>query len=165
MGCHTWFYKKSNLTFEQAKEIAIKEVETAIGNAKQMLKNDCEEYVELRNMYEWDDAYIQNWIKDLEKDVQLIHENDKEIVYTWVAGSNGFYDKTNETLYENSGYHDIIRVLNYPTIHFYTFEQMLDWIIKHRFDSEYNTSHITNDEINKLRNYWQQYPNSIVHFG
>lgn len=60
--------------------------------------------------------------------------------------------------------HNIIRIYDSPSIQFFSFEEMITWIENHRSAVTSNTAHVNEYEINKLKEYWDKYPNSMVFF-
>lgn len=58
--------------------------------------------------------------------------------------------------------HDIFRVTNYPEVKFFDYDSLEKWL---KGSPEDYKVIISKEEWQKLKDYWQKYPNSMVKFG
>lgn len=161
MGCHTWFYQQKEKSFEQAKEEALKNLQAGMVRWEDMMV----EVDDAAKAYGWNEQtkieqlWYQKWL------IEAAKQNNEVVIYSHQDKSLCYLDPRTNKYYEEGVTHDIIRVGNYPDIKFFSFDEMLKWIEEHREDKKYNTSRITNEEINDLKAYWDANPNSMVMFG
>ena len=161
MGCHTWFYQKVNRTQEAAIELYLQGIEEDINTWR-----DTTSIKEL-NIDGIDDNFISFYLSVLERRKRIVSKGlCKRAVWNHYQSDKLFEYIDGKGLYiDNNITHDIIRVRDYPEIKFFSFEEMLKWIESQRNAEKANTAHITQQEIHTLKEYWNNYPDSMVCFG
>jgi hypothetical protein len=161
MGCHTWFYQRVERTFEEAKELALNEQKEII----QDWENKNSKTDETCIAYGWNELTIQETLWYHKSLLRQIENNDEFTIWQNQPESLSYYNPVTKLFYVEGVTHDIMRVRNYPDIKFFSFEEMNKWIEEHKNHDEYNTSGVTEEEINDLKEYWTKHPDSMVCFG
>lgn len=163
MGCHTWFYQETKRTFQQAKQVALENIKNDINKWENYDSKTDESFI----AYGWNELTKQETLFELKAILSRIENNEEFTI--WNKQPDGddinYYNPVTKRFYvDNKITHDIIRVGNYPNIKFFSFDEMFNWIEKHRTHADYNTSKITELEISRLKEYWDKYPDSMVCF-
>jgi len=195
MGCHTWFYKKSNLKIEVARERLIKEFKKSIDFNKKIIdfytkvnipfseifKDDYEHdnhytsertyeiaeeifgdatYLEMLESYpEWDINFCSNQIKIKKRQIRMI---EKHLCNCAVYNKmNGVYIKDKKTFYvDTNEFHDLFRKYGYPSDILYSYDATIKYI--ENKDNQCTTYDFT---LERLKDFWEKYPDGQIHFG
>lgn len=148
MGYHTWFHIKSDRSLEEAKKLALKEIE--------LLKVFCG-----KNGY-----LAQPW--NFAEDIELVMSHDMETIIDLQPESiieyhNGsFYIEVGEA---NDDYseHDAFRVngeLRYSENILFGFDETLKFIEDNKGDIE-----LCEDSIPRVKKFFERYPDGMINFG
>jgi len=167
MGCHTWFYKKSNdlTTVVEIKEyISIKcreNIKLLQGNysdysdadIKIMREDDAKQTAEDNINRLNDIKYFSNILKNL-KYLNKRRKIDK--IFNLVADNK--YTMIDNFIYEDAGYHDLFRYGDYEAENLKSSQETFDFI---------KSKHIYIDAVNynKVLDFWNLFPNGIIEFG
>lgn len=164
MGCHTWFYKQVERTVEEAREIALKIQQKTLSRWLDMdYKTDPSCIA-----YGWNELTVAETIFEETARLRQIESGDLYAVWSNQPDGDGvnYYNPMTGKFYVNDpDVHDLIRVGNYPEIRFFSFEEIYRWILDHRKDLHFNTSRITVQEVEAVKNYFETNPNAMVCFG
>lgn len=148
MGCHTWFYQKSNRTRSVQKELTLKTCEeNLLALSELALEFNAEEY----------QYNVKYWTK-------LKRMIEKDIINPFYIDGNdelSFFDKDKGFFIEGNA-HDIFRVRGYPEERFFDFESLKKWIMENK--KKYSIE-INENQWIILEEYWKKYPDSMVEFG
>jgi len=155
MGCHTWFYKKSKRTIEEAREIFIDEAKKNIKlHHEVMLEPD--EYWE-DSGFTKEDSEI--WCKVVERQIQIVEKGlcnvavyNKQPEISFMTESGFFI--------EHEGYHDLFRKGGYPDIKLYSLEETLEYI-----NDEENNCRVFENTVERLEEFWKECPDGAIEFG
>lgn len=155
MGCHTWFSRPiTKKEFDLMKEYAPIEIYQLVGDSKENIKN---------GMY---DEYLYNLLmKSLKENAPCVYGK-----YWWQLG----WGEGNPELGDNSfvceirGYNhlfinvpeygDLFRVKNYPNKIITNRRKLRRWMGKKYFD-------LTNEQLEKISEFFRKYPGGVIIFG
>jgi hypothetical protein len=164
MGCHTWFYKKVERTVEEAREIALECQRNVVKHWGEIDPNTDETCI----AYGWNELTVIETIFEETARLRQIQEGDLYAIWSNQPDGDGvnYYNPVTGNFYVNDpNVHDLIRVGNYPEIRFFSFDEIYQWILNHREHPRFNTSKITVQEIEAVKNYFETNPNAMVCFG
>lgn len=166
MGCHTWFYKKVNRTYEEAKEIWINNQKEIIKRWKEIINNPEDKS---RIVYEWTKEFCENYLEVLNRQLKIVQKelckvavmnhqpNDKNgKLYQYI--SNNLYCTSDELP------HDYFRIGNYPEDLLFSLEQTLNFLESNN-DKIFYSWKSKEETIKYLKEFWNQYPNGLIKFG
>ncbi len=175
MGCHTWFYKKVDRSFEEAKNIWITEQLKWIKRWEDIAANPEDDS---RIAYEWNQEKCENQVNVCKRQLRMVqggycqqaiwnHQPDDEQgeMYYYVDGK--LYCDSNDLP------HDVFRIGGYPDDALFSLKETLDYLDKHN-DKIYYTRSIYDlcDReilkvlaIEKLTKFWTQHPEAMIKFG
>lgn len=155
MGCHTWFYQKTNRTKEEAKKLAIKKCQSEIDAFDLSKYEDLHLFEIISSIPIEERNYRINFWKRvmrmIEKNILNPYKIQPEELTFWDA-EHGFY-------IHGGVAHNIFRVYGYPTEKFFSFESLKNWMVNQP------SLHITDEGWKRLEKYWQEYPESMIKFG
>ena len=170
MGCHTWFYKKINVSYEEAKEIYIKNTTESIDRLEKWLNNPTsEEYLEV--VEDYPEYTLEYMVKEL-----AIYKRKRRIVEKGLckeAVLRSYFDPTFKTTFkyikgkghfQSLDWCDIFRIGNYPEDRLFSLEETLDFI-KRNEDKIYDYNNNKTTWLFKLEQFWKDYPDGMVSFG
>jgi len=168
MGCHTWFYKKSNklTTIPEIKEYIKEHCKNNIKllkcdyseytdeEAKKLIESDNELTDEERTEIKADIKYFENILKNLKnlnKRRKLENIFNLLSVHNLTMIDNFIYEMDNE-------YHDLFRIGDYDQSDLKSSKETFDFIKEHN---------ITIDAINynRLLMFWQNNTDGVISFG
>lgn len=135
MGCHTWFYRPL-----PADEIL---------KHREFVRKELEE---MKIEEEWDLSY-RNY-----------HYNRiNTMVYDWILeydyyGEGVIYYKHNGYYVDVDDFHDEFRIKNYPKKILHNYRQTKRWLLK-------KGKALTEEESNRLKEFWGKYKGGIIRFG
>lgn len=172
MGCHTWFYKKVEVSYEDAKLQLIKSLDKNIKILERWVQNPNDKrFLMIRDDHPY---YTLEYTKN-----QLdIYERKKRIVEKGLckeAVLNKYSDCSFEVFryikgkghYKSLDLCDIFRIGNYPPDTLFSLQETLDFIEKNKDKVYY---YHFNDVQNKdwkqqLEEFWKKYPDGMIDFG
>lgn len=171
MGCHTFFYKKKEVSFDKAKENAIIKIKDNILLLERWINNPLDdEYIELIYIYPeytidklqeellmWNDKlqHIENGTIEEQFDyVMKTHEDECSDVCFW-SKEHGFYI-SNDNLP-----HDIFRLGGYPEDELFSLEETLDFIERNKDKITYHNK----DWKEQLEDFFRKNPDGAIDFG
>lgn len=172
MGCHTWFYKKVDVNYEEVKAEVIYHYEEEISLLDKMI-ND-RESLDKDILDAYPEFTIEYGLKNkpiAERKLSIIRKNlCKEAVcrryrhddkLTDYVTGKGFYITTDDL------YHDLFRIGNYPVDKLFSLEETLDFIEKNKdkIHSFYFNKIQNKDFKQQLEDFWQKYPDGMIDFG
>ena len=155
MGCHTWFYKKSKRTIDEARKIFIDESKKNIKLREEvMLESD--EYWE-GSGFTKEDSEI--WCKIVERQIQMVEKGlcdvavyNKQPEISFIT-ERGFF-------IEHGEYHDLFRKGGYPETKLYSLKETMDYI--NDPENHCTVFDFTNE---RLEEFWKECPDGSIEFG
>jgi len=186
MGCHTWFYRKFDVSIEQVKEDAIYICQQQILRQQKYIDDpylDIEwrhEYVEdYKKRYncdpfEHDKKFFEKCLRFIEKGyfkkldtlsrfydfITLEDEKNGKFIkgiYNYCARNNSVYIKDKGSDLPNT----IFRVGNYPEDQLLSYEETINFINSHVVSFSYEKEMA----LDKLKQFWEKYPDGMICFG
>lgn len=163
MGCHTWFYKRVTIPFEEVKKSVILSLEQRIETGRMIKEREgvfADEDL-LEDTPEWTPEHGQ-WVMDVAKrQIRVINKGYCELAVRKKYIHDG--DLTThyiegEDYYADAGYHDLFRMHGYPLHQLFSLKETLDYIEKHKC----TTYEWTNE---KLKAFWDEHPDGMIRFG
>jgi hypothetical protein len=160
MGCHTWFFKRDDRTLEEIKEIALKRLERRMKRWENMTAEEIENYKFLDEK-ELDVKaiairYIKRYRKRIEKDdLRAIYANIGNLTYR-VKGK--YYVDPKEQ-------HDVFRVRNYPDKRLWSYEEVEKWLNRPQNKKKYQAPTLNDVQKERLKEWFNTYPDSFICFG
>lgn len=152
MGCHTWFSRPlTENEFKLVKEYAPTEIELLVGpNSgiydkhlyELLMKSYNENIACVYNKYWWQLGYGSSNPNLLRGEHNYIHE---------IKGHYGLYVDIEK-------YHDIFRVKNYPTKVIHNRRELRKWMKKKYFE-------LTDYQLEKISEFFREYPDGVITFG
>jgi len=167
MGCHTWFYKKWNVSLDEAKSNLIEIIDKEIETTERFMYSPTEEdkdFLSYHPEYEDDDLMgeleqlnkFKDNIENLSEDEIFEKFSEKCMKVCRYVKDKGLF------LYKSDGSlpHDLFRKYDYPddTLH------SLDETLSYMFDPK-NKCEIFNYYMKNLEDFWNQYPDGMIAFG
>jgi len=172
MGLHTWCLKRTNRTFEEAKSLAIKNIEREIELLSEILfdfKNG-----KIHDLIDPETDDIESRIVDfgysLAYNERILSCIKKGLIKEAIFNSDflleiGHYDKTNKVYYLNTEeFHDVFRTNKrnkdgtYINDLIYSREDCYKWL----FD---NKDFVYDMREKDLNEFWSKYPDGMIQFG
>ena len=178
MGCHTWFYRKVEINYEECREEVLQYFNESIKNTKKFIYNR-----KSSKKVKW---YLENYKYPIDKarrDLAL-YKRKKRIVYKGLCkeATMRFYSR----IYGDKGIgafltyingkgifafdngkmpHDLFRIHNFPEYILCSLEETLKFIQDRKDGITYyhSTKTKTFDEL--IREFWGKYPDGIIKFG
>jgi hypothetical protein len=164
MGCHTWFYKEVKRSAGEAREIALEhQCEVVKRWSKIDPKTD-----KTCIAYGWNELIVAETFWRETALLRQIENGDEYTIWSNQPDGDGinYYNPVTGRFYVNDpDTHDLLRVGNYPEIRFFSYDELYTRILEHRTHKEFNTSKITLQELQSLKDYWDKNPNSMICFG
>jgi len=142
MGCHTWFYKKSNRTIDEAREIFINEATVNIKLHKEVMVEPDEIWCEI----------VERQIQIVRKGLCDVAVYNKQPEISFIS-EKGFF-------VEHGGYHDLFRKSGYPEIKLYSLKETMDYI-----NDKENHCRVFDYTNERLEKFWEECPDGAIEFG
>jgi len=170
MGCHTWFYKKVDVNYEEVKAKVIVHYEEEISLLDKMINESLDK--DLLEVYP--EFTIEYGLKNkpiIERKLSIIRKNlCKEAVcrryrhednLTDYINGKGFYTTKNDMQ------HDLFRIGNYPEDKLFSLTETLDFIEKNKdkIHSYYFNKVQNKDYKQQLEEFWKTYPDGMIRFA
>ncbi len=157
MGCHTWFYKKSSLTLEQAKEKLIKRQQKIIDEYKNMKFIDYAKLlVDFPYMYDSKERLIELYQRRIKR---IQNPNIKEETIYFHLDEGDYIE--GKGYYTDAGFHDLFRIGGYPEVCLFSLDQTLEYI--KIYEKKYNCK--IDVMMDLLQEFWNKYPDGMINFG
>ena len=166
MGCHTWFYTKSKnqYDYETAQKYVIESYEREIALLKRYLTDSL-----TKDEIEYGCFNIQdnkenvfNTLQIYERKLRLVSNGFCKVATMTrfsVTGCKEYFISRTKQFYVETKYHDIFRVSNYPNNVLLSLEETLKFIDAHEI------RYIHNDYLDRLKQFWLEYPEGVIVFG
>jgi len=192
MGCHTYFYKKSNRTQQQANDILINELQKSIIDFTEYLNNPADKDIDFLNSLNWTPDVLDNLINLYKRQIRMIENGFCQKAVWYKQPDNSIYIE-NKGFYEEVGYYDLFRIGYIPDFNLYSHQSTLLFIEcvllgnPHSFQvynkdnqeyteqefsqiCEYINKHkgginIMNNCYTRLDKFWSEYPDGIINFN
>ena len=179
MGCHTWFYRKIDVSYEEAKYSFITLIKRELDLLDRMINNRESIDQDLLEVYtEWTPEYATIQIPIWKRMLRMVeggyckeavcrrYQYDTDGVTRYITGK-GFYH------YYKYLPHDIFRIGNYPKDKLFSLEETLEYLEKNDDIISYLTGpyDIESKEIRKekaierLKKFWNENPDGMIDFG
>jgi hypothetical protein len=176
MGCHTWFYNKVNRPIEEARRLAIEEIEKDRKSWQEIVDNDYSG-VGLEDWRQWEkdgpgEGHIENWIKVLERQKRMVEKGFcNAAVYNRQPGITRVID---DELYQEveGSYHDVFR-RSYTDDVIKSFDEAIEYLEENDDKIRYAKTIFDKtpreeskaEAIERLKKFWEEYPEGIIIFG
>lgn len=163
MGCHTWFFKRTERTEEEIRALAKKAVDKTSSWAEI-------NQMQIENPSEWD-VTERKWVNYMKKRRHMLEFGTwKQIMELATEVLPGVAHVYRGHLYEDAKQHDTFRVYGYPENVLTSMKatkafiakwqrEKPDWIRLDEPTPEWPGSMV------KLQEFWDKYPNGLIHFG
>lgn len=167
MGCHTWFYKKiDSPSDDEVKKNILERCNEEIDFLNRLV-NDRESIDEglLHTYPEWTPEFGESekefWLnlKDSIETNTITQEEIYDYYTSWsedlieYVEGKGFY-------VECGDFHDVFRRYGYPEDQLFSLEESLEYI-----NSPINDCTVNVDTIERLKVFWDKYPDGLIEFG
>lgn len=144
MGCHTWFYKKWDISLEEAKSQLKEIIENSIAHKEQWeVEENLEYFIDLKN--------------------SLDTMSEKEI-FEYFSGYNKnvceYIEDKGLFIYTRGLPHDLFRKYGYPEDTLFSLEETLEYMYTPK-----NKCKIFDWSEELVRKFWEEYPNGMINFG
>lgn len=171
MGCHTWFFTKVDPqpTYEQVREKLLSHYHIEMGFYQRHVSNTLAEdelfLFEDRTIEssEYAISVIQRWISRVEKRLCQV------ATMRHGAGTmNDTFCERDHQFYTEVGLHDVFRIGGYPNDELLSFEDTMEFFEKNDdkiFWGGAPTVIGKEATIEIIREFWNKYPNGMIHFG
>lgn len=159
MACHTWFYRKLNITQQEAKENCLEYLKKSRNLAWKIYKNPTG-YCGI----DWDTTKDEQFkqISVLNRQIKAVSNNFYQCaVWNHQSHENLTYYVKGKGLYiEDTGFHDWFRRGGYPDDELFSLQETLDYI-----NNPKNECTVYDNTIIQLEKFWKQYPDGLIIFG
>lgn len=167
MGCHTWFYKKTETpTDESIKEYLLeycaaelKYLDALVNDRESIDPHMLDAYPEWTP--EWAKERIIEW-SDLQASIQNDSLEKAKLYELYLGWYNDLiaYDEKHGWFEPVDEYHDLFRVGGYPEDHLCSLEETLEYI--NNPENQCRVYDYTNES---LAAFWNKYPDGLIEFG
>lgn len=158
MGCHTWFYKKSELTLDECIHQAKNKMrEGLVWSSVYLL--DISGHVEIDGgNHPFSEKELKDWDKYNTRVLSWLEKGwIRDAAYNLLG--DGMYFRGN--YYVDCGeFHDLFRLGGYPEDILLSLDETLNFIENNKANI-----HLYDYSIEKLKLFWEKYPNGNIHFG
>ena len=169
MGCHTWFYKR--LENPPSKEEMVSKLSTLFNEELNYIKNNPykDEFGDslTNEEYTYKLNFFENCLKVVTDNIEFYDENfdDKKItiesLYCHFSYDDIILYHKGKFYVDSDEYHDLFRKYGYPDDVLESYQETLDYI-----NNPDNNCIIYYDGCyDKLKEYWEKYPDGIICFG
>lgn len=164
MGCHTWCYKKIDVSIADATIDVLKRIEATLDFADKMVNNRQSIAELLEDFPECTVEYGKRCIAIAERQKRLVingfckeavmHKYSGPYTLTKYVPSKGMYVCTDDMP------HDIFRKYGYPTDRLFSLQETLDYI-----NNPDNNCHVHDKTVELVTDFWSKYPDGMICFG
>ncbi len=159
MGCHTWFYKKVNLSLEDATKKVVSMLENA--------NNSANEYLLTKDFDTFSKESLEEWVYYNNRILSWIRKGwIRSAIYKLL--DDGIYIKDKNSYYIDCDEdHDIFRIGGYPEDVLFSMDETLEFIEKNKdLIYGYHTNTVSGKNWKEqLEDFWVKYPDGNIHFG
>ncbi len=165
MGCHTWFYKRVEVDFDTMRNMVLNNYKKSMDRYDRWILNPTDpEYLDMLSAYpEWTLDLVEQWRDVNRKQISMIEKVlcKEAIISKYCSFSSGVnrYIK-GKGIFMECGYHDIFRKYGYPEDMLFSYEDTLDYI-----DYPGNNCQLYDHSLEKLKEFWEKYPDGMIDFG
>lgn len=158
MGCHTWFYKKSDLPLDECIKKVKKQIRDGL-NWSNIYLLDISGHVELDGggNQPFKENELNDWIRYNTRILSWLEKGwIRESAYNLLTDA-GMYFRGNYYVDTNE-FHDVFRIHNYPDDVLLSMDETVEFLQK---------NNIVMDEYisERLKLFWNKYPDGQIHFG
>lgn len=180
MGCHTWFYKKIEVTEKEVKENVTDYLKGEIDFYDKLINRREEIDADILEAYpEWTVEFGQKYKPILERQLRMIEKGLCRVaMYNKYKISDynniHYFDKDKCTMYVSTDSlpHDTFRVTGYPEDRLYSLEDTLNFLETNNniYYRQYINESKSEEElkeiaIERLKEFWKQHPDGMIKFG
>ena len=159
MGCHTWFYRKSDLSIERVRlnwlernaEI-IKECEKALIDPLDYFSN----YKLTKSQVEWYLKIYKRQRRMVEKGLCNCAVMNNQPFHSLYLKGHGFYIE--------EGTHDLFRIGGYPEIYLFSYQETIDFIKQYEITEKMKVKFCENGK-KRLKEFWSKNKDGMICFG
>lgn len=162
MGCHTWFNKRVNISYDEIKQKYIDSLKENLDFCDRLLHNRDSLDPDLLDAYpEWDEKYAIDEI-EMSKQTIIEVENDKMSIEDIISRSPQSLICFNGIIYtwKDVEYHDVFRKYGYPEDVLFSMEETIEYIMEPK-----NKCLLYTDTMKRLIEFWTEYPDGCITFG
>ena len=171
MGCHTWFYKKINITYEEVLSSVILSFEKNIEWWNEFIKDKESDYIiDLIKSYPYiNDTHAARQIEISYRKIRMIKAGYcKEAVcekYTNVCANINIarYIKGKGMFIAINTQHDVFRKYGYPDDTLFSYDETIKYIGDPVNECQLYTSLYKTKK--QLKKFWDKYPDGMIDFG
>lgn len=169
MGCHTWFHKKINVSYEEARDSLVKKYKSNIELTQKWIDNpNDDEYVDMLKYYEYYTIEYLTEQNEIDRRKLRMVESGycKEAVMrkydnNTIDKFNVYHYIKNVGMFVDCEYHNLFRIPGYPEDMLFSLEETIEFIkINKNFIYWY-----ANDWEKRLNEFWEKYPDGMITFG
>lgn len=165
MGCHTWCYRKIEISENEVRNQVIEQFKSSIDFYNKMIKGKLDDNI-IEYYPEWTPEYGKYHKKIEERRLHIV-----ELGLCSIAVMNRYrYDNSfNPTQYikgkgmfvsDDKVPHDMFRIYGYPTIKLWSLKETMSFIKDN--DDKITVYKWTNE---KIKQFWKDYPDGYISFG
>lgn len=167
MGCHTWFYKKTDTASDdEIKKIMLERCGNEIDFLDRLInKRESIDKDLLEGYPEWTPEWAENqkpfWLDLIESTKNNTITKDELYDYysSWSDGLTVYVD--GKGFYVECGdFHDEFRKYGYPDDKLFSLRETLDYI-----NNPQNECTVYENTIERLNEFWETYPDGLIEFG
>ena len=165
MGCHTWFYKRVEVDFEVMRNFVLETYQKSVERLDKWISNpNDKDYLLMVDAYpEWTIEFVKNW-RDTEARKMSLVKNGlcrEAVINKYCSFSKGIsrYVK-GKGIFMECGYHDIFRKYGYPDDMLFSYDETLEYI-----DYPANDCQVYEGTLERLKEFWDKYPDGMIDFG
>jgi hypothetical protein len=166
MGCHTWFYKKTDTPpYEEMKKFVVDTYKRSVNDLTRWIDNPTDaEYLEMVAVYtDWTIEAITNWRDADARRVRMIEAGlcKQAVMNKFCMYGDGLKEFYNGNLYDDvDGYHDLFRKYGYPEDRLFSLEETLEYI-----NDPKNECQTYDKTVERLTKFWTENPDGMITFG
>ena len=170
MGCHTWCYRKIEISYEEAKEKVLETYKESFMTYTNWINNPLDmEYLNMLSVYsEYTYDYIYEQQQVLNRLIRVVNKGlcKEAVMHKFASHSEEImvYIPGKGMYVEVDGYHDLFRKYGYPETQLFSLQESLDYIK----DPE-NHCVVYDDgdfsSVKYLKEFWTKYPDGMIDFG
>lgn len=156
MGCHTWFYKKLEMTQEEAKKNCLKSLRESEELNLEIIKSG--DYTK----FGWEIKYLEKLDAIIKRQIRMV-SNDycKRAVWNRVEFDNKLSIYVDgKGFYVEADAHDLFRRGLYPDDKLFSYEETISYI-----EDPKNQCQVFEYTYEGLRKFWDECPDGLIEFG
>lgn len=163
MGCHTWFYTKTDITLDQAKKDALEicnhQIEWHINEISNPSQDMLECYSDWVDKLDYNLALFERYKRFIEKNLFKGLKTYSEFYsHGFDRKLTNYVSRTDSVYVEVEDIHDIFRLGGYPEDQLLSFKETLEYCQEKRCK-------ISMEQFQSLLDFWNKYPEGMIKFG